>query len=260
MKINSHNEWDRLREVIVGTVDHFCTGLEFQNPNPSEADFSKAAKLALQARPSWYVNEVAEDLEGLCDVFRKAGVKILRPKDYGAERLYSTPDWASTGKDLYNVRDIHIIFGDTVIVGPSSARCRYFEPNAFYDIWYEYFNSGFKWITAPKPRLQGRYLVPYYSDGQEVLTDEDRIQQKLSGGRGEKHYRLTEDEALFDAANAIRMGRDILYLISSTGNAKGARWLQLVLGDEYLSLVASRLHDSAAEAGSCFDQLSSGHA
>lgn len=233
MKINSHNEWDKLREVIVGTVDHFSIGLEFHTPKPDESLFHKAVKIAERARPSWYVDEVGEDLAGLCEVLTKFGAKILRPKDYHAENLFRTPDWSSTGKDLYNVRDIHIIFGDTVVVGPSSARCRYFEPNAFYDIWYEYFEAGFKWITAPKPRLLGQYLVPYYRDGEEVLTDEDVIQQKLSGGRAEKHFRLTEDEILFDAANVIRMGRDLLYLISSTGNAKGAQWLQMILGADY---------------------------
>jgi glycine amidinotransferase len=38
---------------------------------------------------------------------------------------------------------------------------------------------------------------------------------------------------MFDAANVMRCNRDILYLISSTGNFGGARWLQDVLGHEY---------------------------
>ena len=29
------------------------------------------------------------------------------------------------------------------------------------------------------------------------------------------------------------MGKDILYLVSSSGNEVGARWLQIVLGNEY---------------------------
>ena len=42
-----------------------------------------------------------------------------------------------------------------------------------------------------------------------------------------------DPEAMFDAANICRLGKDILYLISPTGNLAGARWLQDFLGKEY---------------------------
>ena len=42
-----------------------------------------------------------------------------------------------------------------------------------------------------------------------------------------------DTEDMFDAANVMRCNNDILYLISSTGNFGGARWLQDVLGHEY---------------------------
>jgi len=44
---------------------------------------------------------------------------------------------------------------------------------------------------------------------------------------------LLEHEPVFDAANCLRVGRDILYLVSDTGNMLGAQWLQSVLGSEY---------------------------
>ena len=40
-------------------------------------------------------------------------------------------------------------------------------------------------------------------------------------------------EPLFDAANILRIGKDILYLISNSGNELGAQWLQSTLGSEY---------------------------
>ena len=39
--------------------------------------------------------------------------------------------------------------------------------------------------------------------------------------------------AMFDAANVCRLGFDLLYLISQTGNNAGATWLQEVLGSQY---------------------------
>ncbi len=234
MKINSHNEWDRLREVIVGTVDHMTTGLEFPaSAPPSEAFLEKAVKIAEKARPEWYVHEVNEDLNDLCKVLARFGAKVFRPSPYGSGKLFCTPDWWACGKDLYNVRDLHLVVGDAVIVGPSPTRCRYFEPNALSAIWYQYFEDGFRWVAAPKPKLVGTYLVPYYKDGEEIVTEEDVLHRTLSGGRVEKFHKLLEEEILFDAACTVRLGKDLLYLVSSTGNYEGAKWLQSILGDGY---------------------------
>jgi scyllo-inosamine-4-phosphate amidinotransferase 1 len=40
-------------------------------------------------------------------------------------------------------------------------------------------------------------------------------------------------EPCFDAANVLRFGTDILYLISNSGNELGGQWLQSTLGSEY---------------------------
>lgn len=232
MKINSHNEWDVLKEVVLGSADSLGAGLEFPRTMPLET-IEKALSISQAAYPEWYRNEVQEDLEGLHQILLKFGTKVFRPQDIGSSNLFSTPDWTAYGKDIYNVRDVHMVVGDTVVVGPSPTRFRYFEPNAFYPIWYHYFEEGFKWITAPKPQLVGEYLIPYYQDGNTVLTDEDRKQRQMMGGRVEEFHKLREDEILFDAASTVRLGRDLIYLVSNTGNYKGAKWLQSILGDEY---------------------------
>jgi N-dimethylarginine dimethylaminohydrolase len=41
------------------------------------------------------------------------------------------------------------------------------------------------------------------------------------------------DEPAFDAANVLRLGRDLVYLVSSTGNELGGQWLQTILGEEF---------------------------
>ena len=41
------------------------------------------------------------------------------------------------------------------------------------------------------------------------------------------------DEPAFDAANILRLGQDLLYLVSSTGNELGGHWLQTILGDAF---------------------------
>jgi N-dimethylarginine dimethylaminohydrolase len=42
-----------------------------------------------------------------------------------------------------------------------------------------------------------------------------------------------DDNIMFDAANIIKADKDILFLISSSGNIGGYKWLQNILGDSY---------------------------
>ena len=46
-------------------------------------------------------------------------------------------------------------------------------------------------------------------------------------------YGVDDPSAIFDAANVCRLGKDLLYLVSETGNIEGAHWLQDFLGKEY---------------------------
>jgi N-dimethylarginine dimethylaminohydrolase len=234
-KINSHNEWDPLREIIVGTAEGTMAVLTWSKPEPiPEETREKAFAIAGRAHPSWFADEVAEDLQGLCDVLESFSVKVHRPTVFDLSHMYASPYWASTSNNIYNTRDLNLVVGNAVIESPSYLASRYYETTALYPIWYEYFEKGFRWIAGPKPRLDYEAKLPYFRDENErVLTDEDLRHQELTGGRLEKLHKLAEKEILFEAANTLRMGKDLLYLVSSSGNRLGAKWLQSVLGDEY---------------------------
>lgn len=234
-KINSHNEWDKLREIIVGTAEGSMAVLTWNRPTPiPEETKEQAYAIANRAHPKWFLDEVAEDLQGLCDLLQGFGVKVHRPKVFDLTLMYASPFWASTSNNIYNTRDLNLVVGNTVIESPSYLASRYYETTALYPIWYEYLNQGFRWIAGPKPRLDYEAKLPYFRDENErVLTDEDLKHQELTGGRLEKLHKLSEKEILFEAANTLRMGKDLLYLVSSSGNYLGAQWLQSVLGAEY---------------------------
>jgi N-dimethylarginine dimethylaminohydrolase len=234
-KINSHNEWDKLIEIIVGTSEGTMATLTWNKPDPPpEKVRDQAYVLAKKSCPKWFYDEVAEDLQGLCDTLEGLGVKVHRPKVYDLSRMYSSPFWSSTSNNIYNTRDLNLIVGNSVIESPSYVPSRYYETTALYQIWYDYFEKGFRWIAGPKPQLDYEVSQPYFTDeNKRELTAEDIKHQELTGGRLEKLHRLSNREILFEAANTLRMGRDLLYLISSSANQLGAKWLQSVLGDEY---------------------------
>ena len=234
MKVNSHNEWDRLREIIVGRGEGQAC-LSFTSPGlVPEGLLEKARKLAQEAFPQWLVDEVNEDLEGLCGVLRSFGVKVYQPNASHINRAFTTPYFSAVGDHVYNMRDLHLVVGDTVIEAPSQERHRYFEAMGLYEIWYQYFKEGeCRWITAPKAKLACEYMTTYEEEGRSEYED------------GQKYITLTEDEILFEPANTVRMGRDLLYLVSRSGNYLGARWLQSVLGQEYRVHTTEKIYKSS---------------
>ena len=65
-KINSHNEWDKLKEIIVGTSKGTLPTLTWRgNEQPTEDLVEKAYNLAHKASPKWFYDEVEEDLDNL---------------------------------------------------------------------------------------------------------------------------------------------------------------------------------------------------
>ena len=214
LKLNSHNEWDELREVIVGSVERQAC-LAFTSSRPvSEEMYRKIAAFACEAFPQRLLDEANEDVESLCALLRKSGVNVLRPDTSDVGKPYATCLWSAGGDRMYNMRDLHLVVGNTVLECASQERHRFLEATGLYEIWSGYFKQGCRWIAAPRPRLAGQYLTTHDDGGQRYQT-------------------LTEDEILFEAANILRVGKDLLYLVSRSGNYLGAKWIQSVLGDEY---------------------------
>ncbi len=236
MKINSHNEWDRLREIIVGRAEGQAS-LVFSHSSGGffpETMVQKALELARQAHPQWLIDEITEDLDGLCKVLESFDVKVYRPNIGPVGRFFITPFFSGVCDHVYNARDLHLVVGNTVIESPSQERHRYFESMGLYDIWYKYLkDGGIRWIAGPKPALNGQYMIVYHEGGRDQYDD------------GQKYIKLTEDEILFEAANTVRMGRDLLYLVSRSGNYLGAQWLQSVLGYEYRVHTTEKIYKSS---------------
>ena len=210
------------------------------------ANIEKARNLAKKAFPKWYLDEVEEDLNNLGNIFKKNDIKVFRPTTQNLSEIFSSQDWSSTGNNLYNTRDLNLVVGNYLIESPSYVRSRYYESSSLYKIWYEnYFDDGFIWIAAPKPILKKEALLPYKVLKNEKHSYEDQRYKKLTKGRKEIFHKLTENEILFEAANTLRMGSDMLYLVSSSANEKGAKWLQQVLGDKYKVHVTRDLYRSS---------------
>ena len=117
MKLNSHNEWDKLKEVIVGSAQNSCAVMTWRNSKKSLTDnlIKEAISLSKKAMPQTIIDETEEDLNGLANILSKFGAKVFRPKIHNLEKFYSSPHWYTTGNNSYNARDLNLVVGDYLI-------------------------------------------------------------------------------------------------------------------------------------------------
>jgi N-dimethylarginine dimethylaminohydrolase len=209
-RVWSCNEWDPLEEVIVGNP----VGARFPTPDLSTqlAEFPdrSLAEIPRGPFPQRVVEETSEDLDEFVRVLRGLGVTVQRPETWPHEASFSTIHWEAQGYYNYCPRDILLVIGDRIIETPNVIRSRAQETFSYRALLMEYLRSGARWFSAPRPMLL------------DSLFDVDLAKPTPRN-----------DEPAFDAANVLRLGRDLIYLVSSTGNELGGHWLQAILGDQF---------------------------
>lgn len=208
--VNVHNEWDPVEEIIVGTAKYASVpnsdkGFELSLRNLKDTTLSDVV-ITKQI-----IEETEEDISTIVDSLKKLGILVRRPQAIEYYNKIRTLDWESEHYFCYCPRDILLAVGNTIIEAPSVFRSRYFENYSYKEILIEYMKSGSKWIAAPKPRLTDL--------GYDVC--------------GSTKMMINNIEPIFDAANIVRAGVDIFYLISDSGNQLGYEWLRTVLGEKY---------------------------
>lgn len=225
--VNSHNGWSPLEEVIVGEPTHlayhddvsyrlfFCANLTSQTPPGST--------------PPWIVpvdepgeqqlrEELAEDLAEFIDALVEHGVTVRRPASRPEALPIRTPEWESVAGHSVMPRDLFLVVGDELIETAPLVRSRYFETELYRELISEYCESGAKWTAAPRSRLRADNFDYGYA---------------LSEGYVGPVPERRSYEPMFDGAQAVRLGRDILLNCSTENHRLGMRWLARQLGPDY---------------------------
>jgi N-dimethylarginine dimethylaminohydrolase len=201
--INCHAEWHTLKEVVVGRAD----GARIP-PHDRSLKAINYANMDIPVPEGMYpeqvIEETNEDLERFVSVLKSRDIVVHRPT---AKYLTDSEYY------VYCPRDSFITVGNSIIEAPMPLRARYMENFAYQAIFLDKMKQGAKWISAPKGRL----------------PDEAYEVESISKDR----LTLNEIEPCFDAANILKCGKDILYLVSNSGNLLGAQWLEIILGSEY---------------------------
>ena len=238
--VNSWNEWDPLKHVIIGVAD----GTMIQAPEPAvDRDWPQwGYPLGKYGRlPQEMVDRANEQLNNFVRILEGRGIRVDRPVPLDFSQTVQTPDWVQ--KSMFGCmppRDILLTVGREIIEATMCYRSRWFEYLCYRPLLQQYFKQDphFRWEAAPKPRLTDRTYKPDWWREFESKTEEDQVRDYTL----KKDWVITEEEPLFDAAEVGRFGKDLIVQRSTTTNASGLDWLQRHFPDH-------RVHEAVFREG-----------
>nr|ADF88261.1 amidinotransferase [Aphanizomenon sp. 10E9]ADF88264.1 amidinotransferase [Aphanizomenon sp. 22D11]ADF88278.1 amidinotransferase [Aphanizomenon sp. 10E6] len=232
--VNSWNEWDELKEMVVGIAD----GAYFEPTEPGnrpalrDKNIAKMFSFPSGPKKQEVTEKANEELNGLVALLESQGVTVRRPEKHNFGLSVKTPFFEVENQYCAVCpRDVMITFGNEILEATMSRRSRFFEYLPYRKLVYEYWHKDpdMIWNTAPKPTMQN---AMYREDFWEWLM-EDRFERMH-----DFEFCVTQDEVIFDAADCSRFGRDIFVQESMTTNRAGIRWLK-----RHLEPRGFRVHD-----------------
>lgn len=194
--IQSNNEWSPLKKIIVGIADYAqIPDLDISLRTVSYSHIKELENIpAAGIYPSKIITEANEDVDRLAIELSKLGIEVVRPKKQ------------ETGYYNFCPRDLATVIGDKTFISPMALQSR---KNDHKNIEHLLHNP----IHVP--------------------NNNDDINYNLESIGNKNILALNETYPKFDAANILRANNDLLYLVSNSGNRKGAEYLQELLGSEY---------------------------
>ena len=218
--VNSWNDFDPLKHIIIGRADHCCIpGWE-----PAiEAKIERNSDMwgMWGPRPLETVEKANEELDYFTNVLESRGVRVDRPAPIQWNQSAHTPDFST--QTLFGCmppRDVLLTVGNEILSAAMMMRCRFWEYLAYHHLMQQYFDEdpNFRWEQAPRPRLTDDSYQLDYFDG---ITKEGLVQKAK-----ECDFVTTEHEPLFDAADVLRLGKDLFCQHGLTTNRRAMQWLQ----------------------------------
>ena len=235
--VNSWNEWDPLKHVIVGRAE----GTMVQAPEPAvQLDFPDHGFPlgTFGPLPKEMEDKADELLDNYAAILENRGIRVDRPSPLDFSQAVQTPDWKQDSMfGCMPPRDVLLTVGNEILEAPMSFRSRWFEYLCYRPLMEQYYREdpNFRWETAPKPRLTDRsYKEDFWNQWNEISEEEQWMRTENSD------WIITETEPLFDAADVARCGKDLFVQKSMVTNDAGIEWLRRHYPEHRIHRVAYR--------------------
>ena len=236
-KVSSWTEWDPLRHVIVGRAD----GTMIQAPEIAiQRDYPEDGYPLGEygPYPEEMVERANEQLDNFAELLEDRGIRVDRPVPIDFSQKVETPDWEQeTMFGCAPVRDILLTVGNEILEATMSYRSRWFEFICYRPLFEQYFKEdpNFRFEAAPKPRLTEESYKDNWWEEWHAMTEEEKFERAERGD-----WVLTEKEPLFDAADVVRFGKDLIVQKSMVTNDAGIDWLSRHFSDHRIHKVGRR--------------------
>lgn len=160
------------------------------------------------------IEERKEDMDNFSSTLSDLWIKVYRPEELKKIQTFKTPDFFWVLTPVTNPRDKVFVYWKNIIETPPMVRKRYFENQLMYNIFHEFlYDKWYNWISAPYPALT-----------YDRFDDKDRKEN-----RDFKNYSSSQYDISFDAAQLLKIWKDIIFNVTSYNHENGAKWLQRVL-------------------------------
>ncbi|ELP66151.1 MULTISPECIES: hypothetical protein [Streptomyces] len=232
--LNSFDEFTRLEEVVLGRADHYNAHhtdtswrlFFYDNVAPALDGHASTSGEELLPIPPQLLDELNEDIAGLADALTGCGVNVLRPAAPGKDVDIRSPHWDARATPPLNVRDQSIVLGNTIVETAPHVRARIFENDLLKPAFYRYYQAGgANWLSMPRPALTRDSLDTGYftRQGLDVARATEGEMAGTIEGLGL--------EMVFDGAQCMRLGRDVLVNVANLNHELALRWLRDNLRD-----------------------------
>ncbi len=257
MELNSHDDFTPLSEVVVGSAENYLshdrdvtfelfhhdnlTGIRSDWGYPRLAATGSAGTAESWGIKKRYTEELHEDVEGLAEVLAELGVTVHRPLALPPDApVVAGLGWQAAPTPALNVRDNTLVLGDEIIETPPMVRSRYLETRLLAPIFRRYYDSGARWTTMPRPVLTDLSFDLSYA--RDTSTTQGGPTEPISEPQASPFD--VGLEMMLDAAQVLRLGRDLIVNVAQENHRLAVDWLERHLEGRYRIHRAYRMADS----------------
>lgn len=225
--IHSCTSFGKLKEVVVGReleLDRRTADMTFKyfyKENLGQDIYEKPFD-TYSVNYELLQKRIAE-LDGLAKTLQSLGVEVHRPDKVSKATQFKTPTFSSECTSASNVRDITLVYGDTIVETPTFVRNRYFENLALNRVFKRAFDNGNggRWVKSPFTQLTERTL------------DLDDWHVKREFSRVDDRYEMAIDGAQF-----LRIGKDVIVNVSTYNHYLGYLWVKSLFPSSTFHMVS----------------------
>jgi glycine amidinotransferase len=237
--VSSWNEWDPLKHVIVGDASGTmvqAAEIAVQRDWPNDG-FPKGT---YGPYPEEMTAQAKQQMDNFAKVLESRGIRVDRPTLLDFSQRVQTPDWVQDSMfGCMPPRDLLLTVGPEILEATMSYRSRWYEYLCYRPLMERYFKEdpGFRFEAAPKPRLTERTYKAGWWEAWNAMSEEEKWKRAEASD-----WLPTETEPLFDAADVVRLGKDLFVQKSMVTNESGIDWLRRHFPEHRVHKVRYREH------------------